>query len=405
MAVRELSVVIVTSAPEFLTAAARMIEETQIASVKLKVNGYCAVQDDLQAQRIIQAHPDVILVDMFDPKAAIRALSALHNLLPDACLYACGPSDDPQWIIDAMQAGAREFIPKPISTHSIAMAFARHLDQKRRLGLASTPCGRTYSVTSAKGGSGATSVAINIAATLATVPNARVAILDLAGPLGDVASYLNLKPQCSLSDATVSAARLDEVLLQSFMTPFGDVSVLAGPKEPREITPPALAKLLKVASRTYTHTFVDLPLSSGEEILQTVMDASESVIVVMTPELPAIWRTNQLLSLWSKYSGRDRIRLILNRCDSRAGIDEREIVRALNQEIYWRLPNNFEVAVQAINRGVPFVTLDNSKIAAAYRELTELLTGIAFPKRRSFLTGALFDREPLKLNLGYSPHG
>ena len=157
--------------------------------------------------------------------------------------------------------------------------------------------GKIFAVTSAKGGAGATSVAVNLATTLASTVKTRVAILDLNSPVGDAASYLNLKPQFSLSDALASAPRLDSVLLETFMTKSGGVSLLPGPKQSKSGgSPAALAKLLRVVSGTYGHTFIDLPSSLEQEMLQIVTDASEAVLVVMTPELPAIWRTHRLIS-------------------------------------------------------------------------------------------------------------
>jgi len=227
-----------------------------------------------------------------------------------------------------------------------------------------------------------------MATTLANASATRVAFLDFNSPVGDAASYLNLKPQFSLSDALASAARLDQVLLETFMTKAGKVSLLPGPRQFKTgaIAAPSLAKLLRVISGSYSHTFVDLPSSLNEEVMQVTTDVSEAVLVVMTPELPAVWRTHRLLSLLASYGCSDRLRLILNRDNSRDEITEREITRALNHKIYFRLPNNYSAAIQAINKGKPIIEINHSSLAVGYRHLTEKLTGIVLHKQRRGLS-------------------
>jgi pilus assembly protein CpaE len=384
MTIQKLSVGILAPVPEVRDSISGQVESTQLASVKLATDEYCLVEDDNATQRFVEARPDIILVDMHDPRAGIKSLFSLHAALPDTCLYACGPVNDPQLIIETMQAGAREFLPKPINARGITLAFSRYLEERDRTRTATKSRGKIYTVTSAKGGAGATSIAVNLATTLAGSAKERVAILDLNSPVGDAASYLNLKPQFSLSDALASVARLDSVLLDTFMTKSGSVSLLPGPRQMKSTaaSPAALAKLFRVVSGTYAHVFVDLPSSLEQEMFQVVADASEAILVVMTPELPAVWRTHRLISLLAGYGCTDRIRLILNRDSSRDEITEKEITRALNHAVYFRIPNNYGAAIQAINNGKPIVEGNHSNLSTAYRQLTQTLTGVTAAKQK-----------------------
>lgn len=391
MTTQKLSIGILAPLPEIRDSLAGHVEATQLATVKIVVDEYCEVEDDYATQRFIESRPDIIFVDMQDQRKGIKSLFTLHAVLPDVWLYACGAPNDPQLIIETMQAGAREFLPKPVMARSIALAFSRYIDERERLRTVTKARGKIYTITSAKGGAGATSVAVNLATTLAGTGKARTAILDMNSPVGDAASYLNLKPQFSLSDALASASRLDSVLLETFMTKLGNVSLLPGPKQYKTNAAPAsIAKLLRVVSGTYSHTFIDLPSSLEQEMLQVFADASEAVLVVMTPELPAIWRTHRLISLLSGLGCADRIRLILNRDNSRDEITEKEITKALNHPVYFRLPNNYSAAIQAINKGKPIVEVNHSSLANSYRQLTQELTGIAGGKPRRGFTRLFF---------------
>jgi pilus assembly protein CpaE len=387
MATQKLTVGILAPLAEVRDSLSGHVEATQLGSVKLVADEYCAVEDDYPTQRFIEARPDAILVDMHDQRAAIKALFTLHSVLPETWLYACGAPNDPQLIIETMQAGAREFLPKPVSARTLAMAFSRYIDERERLRAGVKSKGKIYCVTAAKGGAGATSVAINTATVLAGSREARVAVLDLNSPVGDAASYLNLKPQFSLSDAMAAAPRLDSVLLETFMSKAGNLSILPGPKQVKSsaMQPPSLAKLFRVVAGNYTHVFVDLPSSADQEILQVATDVSEAVLVVMTPELPAVWRTHRLMTLLASVGCGDRLRLILNRDNSRDEITEKEITRALNHPIFFRLPNNYSAAIQAINKGKPIVEVNHSSLATSYRRLAQELTGVKFENpRRNF---------------------
>jgi pilus assembly protein CpaE len=399
---QKLSVGILASSPGILDSIAARVEETQMASVKLTVDQYCRTEEDPPAQQFAAARPEIIFVDMQDQTAACGALATLRKLLPDTRLYAHGVPNDPQLIIATMQAGAREFLAKPLSTPCVALAFGRYCDEKHRLCRDMKYGGKIYSVISAKGGSGATSVAINMAATLAGIPEAHVAILDFSVHTGDAASYLNLRPRFFLSDAIASASKLDSILLQTFMTKAGKLSLLAGRQsQMAPASDSALTKVLQVASSTYTHTIIDLPSTMDEKVVQVASNASEAVLLVLTPEVPAVLHADMVLA-FLKSCNCQRVRLILNRSDIRNQTAEREITRVLNQEIYWRLPNNYEAVIQAINKGVPLVEQYRSNIAASYRRLAENLTGAVFPNARHFFS-KLFFRVPFKLNVGDSP--
>ena len=111
MTTQKLSVAILAILAETRDSLSGHIAATQLADVKMTLDEYCAEEDDYPTQRFIEAQPDIIFVDMHDQRAAIKAMFTLHGVMPEVWIYACGASNDPQLIIEAMQAGAREFLP------------------------------------------------------------------------------------------------------------------------------------------------------------------------------------------------------------------------------------------------------------------------------------------------------
>ena len=160
--------------------------------------------------------PDVILVDIAADgiTSALRAVELLHQELPDSAVFAVGPMTQPQLIVSAMRAGVREYIERPTSTTDLLEAFVRLTATRRKPGR-ETSRGKVFTIVNAKGGSGATTVAVNLALALQAIHHS-TALVDLA-PLGHCALHLNLKPTFTVSDAITNLHRLDSSLLESFM--------------------------------------------------------------------------------------------------------------------------------------------------------------------------------------------
>ena len=161
-----------------------------------------------------------------NPATAMRAVELLRQELPDSAVFAIGGLNEPQVIVSAMRAGAREFIERPTTTTDLLEAFVRLTTAQRKV-QKEGPRGKAFSVVNAKGGSGATTVAVNLALALQAA-HGHTALVDLA-PLGHTSLHLNLKPLFTLADATRNLHRMDSSLLESFMTRHsGGLQLLAG---------------------------------------------------------------------------------------------------------------------------------------------------------------------------------
>jgi pilus assembly protein CpaE len=373
-----------------------------------EVEEYCTAPGDRATLQLAEARPEVIVVDMQQPSAAVKALDVLHAALPDAWILALSPINDPGLIIDAVRAGAREFLVKPVHPESLSGALGRYLAEKERAHKKDKG-GEIYCVTSAKGGAGATSVTLNLATALSELPETRVAVLDLNSPVGDAAAYLNLSPRFTASDALEASSRLDGVLLESYMSHSHGLAILPGPKDFRPDLPPgvesavggtaSIARLLDVVSHTYSHAVVDLPPSLDRDILRVVLELATRVLVVLTPELPALWRTQRLFGFLQSSSGAEKLRLILNRSQRSDEITESEIEKALRHPVYWQLPNDYRASIGAVNAGRPLVTSNHSDLARSYKELARQLSGISPREKRGGLR-RLFSSSPRKRDAG-----
>lgn len=355
-----------------------------MAAVEVEVDQYCAAYGDRPTRRFVESRPDIVIVDMQDPPATLQALQVLHAALPETWLFVCSSANDSQLIIDAMRAGAREYLLKPIPPRNLSQAIGRFVADRQRH-QQKRDAGKIYCVAAVKGGAGATSLAINLAASVAEVPETRVAILDLNAPLGDAAAYLNLSPKFTLTDALASASRLDTVLLESYMSRAQHLAVLPGPKDfwaDTQSSPSDLGSVFDVLIQKYSHVVVDLPSSLEREHLRLAADIASAMVVVLTPELPALWRAQRFLTFLATSGNGDKVQLVLNRSHRSDEVSDREVEKTLGHPIYWKLPNNYGASIEAINSGKPLVTAGDSDLGTSYRNLARQLTGIPGSEKR-----------------------
>src|SRR5258708_21007366 len=224
----ELSVVIVAVDAEQRTVLQVLVDGTSVARRGDAGARFPVAASDPITRRVRAANPDVLLVDIPTDNltAAMRAIEMLHQELPETALFAIGNLEQPQVIVSTMRAGAREFIERPTTTTDLLEAFVRLTTAQHRV-QKEGPRGKVYSVVNAKGGSGATTVAVNLALALQAA-HGHTALVDLA-PLGHTSLHLNLKPLFTLADATRNLHRMDSSLLESFMTRHsGGLQLLAG---------------------------------------------------------------------------------------------------------------------------------------------------------------------------------
>lgn len=365
------------------------IEATLLGSVATVVTEYCDISAQALAKRLEEASPDVVVVEFDTPQKSLRIISALTERLPDAQVFVASEQSGSELILGAMRAGAREFLTKPLLAPNLCNAFQRVLDERRRSRQPSQN-GQIYCVTSAKGGAGATTVAINLSASIAKLPDTRVTLIDLGNPLGDAATYLNLHSQFTVSDALEAGRRLDSVMLESLVTQKNGFAVLPGLKEYKadwtaEVVDD-LKEALSVARRSFSHTLVDLPSSGNRDCLRCCAETSDIVLVVLTPELPTLWRTHRLLLFLDQCGLGEKVRLLVNRSQKNDEIGIAEIKKTLKRSVDYQLPNDYRRSIEAINSGTPLVTVNHSGLASRYGEVAQNLTGI-HPKAKKRLFG------------------
>jgi pilus assembly protein CpaE len=273
---------------------------------------------------------------------------------------------DAKLLSDALRAGVREVV----NTRELAAlnAAARHAEELANRMLAVSgdegeeeghSRATIVTVFSAKGGCGKTTLATNLGATLADGGRREVCIIDLDLAFGDVAIAMQLFPTHTISDAVPLEDTLDPSAIASLLTQHSPgLRVLSAPSEPglaENIPVSLVTRLLTIMREMFDFVIIDTPPAFTDQVL-AAFDMSDIAILLATLDIPAL--KNLKLSLETlellNYP-REKVRLILNRADSKVGLDAGEVEKTLRAPIAALIPSSRAVPA-ATNRGVPIVT-------------------------------------------------
>lgn len=371
----ELSVVIVAADSEQRAVLQVLVDGTSVARVLQSCPTFPLTSSDPLLRRIHGANPDVVVVDIpaDGGASALRAIELLHQELPEAALFAIGAMSQPQIIVNAMRSGAREFIERPTTTTDLLEAFVRLTAAQRKVRHEESR-GKVFVSVNAKGGCGATTVAVSLALALQSA-HGNVALVDLA-PLGHTALHLNLKPLFTVSDAIRNLHRLDSSLLESFMTRHtGGLQLLAGANTPAVVEPSTaeFARLFDMLVGHYRYVVVDTS-TRLDGTTRLVCNLSEIVLLVAHADVASLWSAARVQQYLGETGSRDRIRLLLNRFRKIPGFSEADAEAAAGIKLLWKIPNQYFAVSSAIDRGVPLMNQNHTEVARSFTALAAHLT-------------------------------
>jgi pilus assembly protein CpaE len=293
----------------------------------------------------------------------------------------------------AMRAGVSDVLALPVEREQMAEALIRAAESLPTAGAVVVPTatveessagrGRVISVFSAKGGAGKSVVAANLAILLARRSDKPVALLDADLQFGDTAVMLKLSPQHTVVDAVNSISRLDVPLLQSLLVrhePSG-VLVLPAPTEPAfadQVSAQDMLKIVDLLREFCGHVVVDMPALFNEVIL-SMLEGSDEIVLVAGMDIPNIKNVKiglQTLRLLGIPMG--KLKLVLNRANSKVKLDIGEVERTLQLRADCLIPSDI-VVPRSVNKGLPAV-LDEPKSGVA--RSMEQLADLFLPARR-----------------------
>lgn len=350
------------------------------------LRGRTQASDDVQAMGLeaaadhaarLQPHTVVIAVSP-NIEPAIATLIEVSQTV-QARILVVGPATDASLILRVLKAGAHRYIDQADALAELATAF----DQVRAEPASQHEPGRLIAVIGPSGGSGASTVATNIATVLAGKYK-RCALIDLNLESGDLATLLDLVPEHSIVDFCKNVARMDALMFEKcFVAHRSGVQLLAAPSNDREcsdITPRAVRKLLSMARGNFPFVVLDLDRSRRDIQAQALYQAAFVLLVVRMDFVSMRQASRELTYLDDLGISRDRIRLVANRFRQPKELPTSEVEKALGLKIASFIPDDPKSVNRANNKGVP-VVLEKpwSRSSRGLHRLAESVNGVYRP--------------------------
>jgi pilus assembly protein CpaE len=344
---------------------------------------------------IQQSMPDLAIValDANKEKALqmIGQLSVEHPKLPILTI-----SHDHQALLQSLQKGAKYFLTHPVGLEDMLSALRRALGENGGSGEIQNPGGTSsarttgassmIAVLGSRGGVGTTTLAVNLAATLAADPNHAAALIDLDLALGDadIALEVNGFENISIADLARNIERLDMNFLRRAMAKH-ESSGLAILRHPLEIAEGGIVheqhveRILNLLKISYTHLVLDLSKSLLPTDLMGLRMA-DMILLVAQLELASLRNVVRLIHCLSGEENlADKIRVVINRqgADSvEEGISLKKAEEVIGKPIFWQIPNDTKSVIGARVAGHPLVKYaPKSRVQQSIYGLAQALYG------------------------------
>lgn len=331
-----------------------------------------------------QEVPDVVLLDLSgDHEADFEFARALVKLQPSVTVAICSAhkQSNPEFLLQAMRAGVREFLEKPYDRIDVSAIITRVAKASRQSESPKrTASGKLMTVLGTKGGVGTSTVAVNLAVRLAGIPGKTAVLLDFSRPMGDVAALLDLKPRFELREALENFRRLDPTMLNGLLTVHGSgLYVLCGAARLEEWNGAefaAVERIVDVARKTFDFVVMDLGSFYSPEWQKQLQDSE--VLLVSEADLPGLAKLHRHLDALEKLKvSATRVRLVINRWHRHDEEALEKVEKDMRTPVFARLPNDFKQVTQAILHGVT-VDQGSDSLGSSFQEMAGRLAGKKF---------------------------
>ena len=309
-----------------------------------------------------QTQPDIALISLdADPEQGLALVGKLNEELPSCDTLVVSSSQEGSLILQAMRNGAKEFLSYPLKLEE----FLASLDRIRqssggRDGDGQVRSSQVITVAGVGGGVGCTSLAINIACSIAQDERNSVTVIDLDLALGDADVWLDIIPDYTIQDVAENISRLDYSLLKRSLTKH-DCGAFLLPRptqldDATSITPDEFRRVIALLKATFTHLVIDISKGFGP-LDMAAMEVADSILLVTQLDLPCLRNVVRLLQYFDLNEGfEDKVKVVVNRFGLEANqISSAKALETIGREIFWQLPNEYATIVESRNNGVPLL--------------------------------------------------
>ncbi|MBP7935804.1 MAG: AAA family ATPase [Phycisphaerae bacterium] len=333
-----------------------------------------------ELRELLTGETDVAAVNLGDKQGqGLSIVQRIAETTPTCSILGVGRWTDPESIIAAMRAGCSQFVTWPIDATDLNSAMERI----RTTRVAEVKTSKLICVVGSAGGSGATTVACNLAMELVHTTNRRCALVDLNLEFGDVCTVLDCSPNYSIADVCGQGAEIDRTVMTKALYNLPcNVSILARPGELErayDVTPEGVEGALRTLSTMFSYVVVDMPRTLDALNAAAVKNADYTLIVTQLG-VPFIRNATRMFDgLIRTGMPEDRVQIVLNRCNAdNDRIKPEEVEAHFGQPIFAMIPNDYKRVQSALDLGHPIVAdAPSSPARLAIEQLAKKLTSQA----------------------------
>jgi pilus assembly protein CpaE len=330
--------------------------------------------------------PDLLVVDQRDRDSIPAEIAAIKRHHPSTGVLLVLPTLDGALVLEAMRAGVNECVADPVTRNDLYSALQRIAAQRPE-----RKRGEVFAIVGAKGGIGATTVAVNVAAMLSKLRPSSTLLIDLHTTYGDAGVFLGAEPRFSIVDALENMQRMDATFFRSLLTQTkSGPHLLPSSERAVSVTFDAarVQKLIALASTEFAYVVLDVPRSDA-----TVLDSLESagsIIVVANQDVATVRTAGRLAGTLEQRYGKERVSVVITRFDGNSEIGQPQVERVVGRRISSVFPNNYPAALAALNNGRPLVLDNHTKLAGAFSGFARQLSGIPVEPAEKSKSSGLF---------------
>lgn len=354
------------------------------------VNGHADPLHDVDYQ------PDLLILHLSDRWQS--ELSALCDHLPHdrPPLLIIGDSENRDMMRLGMQAGARDFLTEPVNIEDLTTTLIRIEAEKNQAALAER--GSLTAVINAKGGSGATMLACNLAHMMQVVSEEEVILLDMDMQFGSLAQYLDVKPENGVIDALRVVDELDTTALSAYLLKHSSGLKVMGSTlnefcMPSQISETRINLLLDILLKNCSQLVVDVPRII-DQTTATVLTQATQVVVVVQQDYINIKDASHMMQLLQQELGilNDQIVIAVNRVQKKSQVSVEDIRETLHAKHLVTIANDYAHVLESLNKGEPLYNVARrSSITRSLLTLQDQLIH-GFPKQNRGFISRVFSR-------------
>ena len=341
--------------------------------------------EEMAVQSDDAGHADLLIFQLgFERDKELQVVNSLLNSGEVGEVFFTSEDSDPTLLLRAIQIGAREFFPQPVADDEVRSALERFkkrwkppiVEEEEEPG----KIGKIIHVIGSKGGTGTTTVAVNLARSLREHSKApSVALIDMNLLFGEIPLFLGVRPTHHWGEITKNITRLDDTFLRNVLSADkSGLYVLASPSHldrKNLATPEIMERLLKVMRRGFDFIVVDGG-QSLDSIALKLLEMSDTVFVVSILSVPCLSNTNKLLKSFDNLGKptRSQVKVIINRFLKNSDISVEDAEKAIGHKIFWNILNDYRTTISAINQGEPLSQLaPRAQITKNFKALADTL--------------------------------